>query len=212
MFGTRVRLPRHKLIWSRPSQELPPQLSRNRVTRRIYSTRRGFQPYPPDSPPQRLLLRAQVREALPLASLRCPARLGPCCPRARHHEWQRPAARGGLTRYEQYFGGRRGRARRRCHHHHGQEASTPARPPPCGRSPRPAFLGSWPSAIGPRCVTKGRAARLLALQALGAGSARTWCPAWLHSCRPNELGLRLDGRWRPGCWRPESSANASPLS
>jgi hypothetical protein len=62
------------------------------------SCRPAPQPCPPGPPPQRFLLRAQVREPLPLASLRCPARLRPCCPRTGYHERQRPAAGGGLAR------------------------------------------------------------------------------------------------------------------
>lgn len=91
----------------------------------------------PRPPPQRLLLGAQVREALSLARLGwAPARrlrAGPSL--ARNHEWQSPAGRGsgggggggGLAGQKQHFGGPGGRALRGRHHHHGPRASTPVR-------------------------------------------------------------------------------------
>lgn len=72
--------------------------ARRAHTRGSRPCRPAPQSCPPGPPPQRFLLRAQVREALPLASLRCPARLRPCGSRARNHERQRSAAGGGLAR------------------------------------------------------------------------------------------------------------------
>lgn len=82
----------------------------------------------PRPPPQRLLLRAQVRQALSLARLWRPPtrRLRTGHFLGRHHKRHSAASGssggsgGGLAGQKQYFGGPRGRTRRRCYHHHGQ--------------------------------------------------------------------------------------------